>query len=484
MSARLIAASLLTASCLGCDGPPAPAEDAGVTPPCVHWEGDRYLDLEECVCVRPAERLLPVAAGRVEAVAVPEGLVVLVSGAVGHLFLVTLDGEVHHHELEPVQAGQPPFWYGYPLHVPGTNRVWAVSNRHARSPGQLLLGDEADIVLVEYDSTGRFETIARGVAPFVYPGVVMGNGNLIGRMVDGPSINERWAMFRPLPDGSVEQVQHPDPELANRQVHLGRVRGWPMPDGGAVVFLSLPGVSESSAYHRFSEDLELLGPAWGPTPSDAVVRADGSALLLQVGRTDMLIWQVSAEGTVVGAFSAIPDGLLPPDNDYLDDASVWEIEGSIFATWSAYPIGTWIQAFDVTGSPRWPEPRMIWNYDLPSSMRRNFGRAAADGSGHPYTYRSDLIVPNPGPPADEFLDELTIDRLGADGEYVWPEETVIQTCGVEDGRLSGDGGLWTMVGAHDQGVWVVWEDILVDRNGWEMSVQKVTLVRPDGSFAW
>jgi hypothetical protein len=40
------------------------------------------------------------------------------------------------------------------------------------------------------------------------------------------------------------------------------------------------------------------------------------------------------------------------------------------------------------------------------------------------------------------------------------------------------------VGAHDEGVWIIWSDIVPTVRDTSLQTSKVTLIRPDGTFAW
>lgn len=487
----LVSSSLrkfIVAACValaGCDGAPPPMTDAGaLPPPCLRVEGGVAYNLEECgLCVHPHERALAALRGNyVNAVAVPEGLIVYISTGVGHLFFVHLDGTVSHQQLEPFTPEQPLVREGFPLWVPGTSRVWMVTNRFVRLGEQdMYRGDEADAALMEYDAEGRFSLVARGMAPLILPAVAMGGGELVGRMVDGLELNERWAVFRPLPDGTLERAEHPDPEIRSLRLDF-KAPGWPMPGGGAALILN------GWRYH-YGPDFEELSPRVGAAMPILELRSrpDGSAIFVtDYINGQLVVQEMAADGTRRWEWpgrTLNPEGISSKFGP--DSINLWETPGGrVLAVWSVYPDGIWISGLDSGGNLLWPEPRFLSGFGLPTPPRQNYGAEAVDGEGNAYAYHVDLLDPQPGPPADDHYDRIGIDLLDENGDYVWPDQLIVQTCDVADGRLESNANIWTVVGAAGEGLWVIYEDYLVGVDGEQATVQKIALVLPDGTFAW
>lgn len=402
------------------------------------------------LCVGPHERMLggmsTTGLPYVTAVATPEGLIVHVGSPRDvDFFFVSLEGEVIHHRFD---SDLPEiFRYGIPLWVPGTNRVWMVTEEIYLAILSPPSSVRADMSLMEYGESG-FHLIARGAEREIIPTAVMGGGELVGRLLDGIGPDVGWAVLRPLADGNLELANHPDPAIGSLPLEAH----WPMPDGGAAL------VSRGIRYH-FGPRFEELSPPVevGPEPLAVRPRANGSALVLGFtplgGR--LFVQDVGADGSLRWE---PPGRALDPDGTAAWNgrgwARVWETSGRrVLASWRNGEIGTWSAGVDAEGNLVWPEPRI-----LPQDQELG----AVDGTGNAY-----------------FYDARAIERLDENGDISWVEPVFLPAC--DDGAQV---TMWAFVGAIDEGIWVVYEQVLVASDGLRTSVTKVTLVHADGTFAW
>lgn len=505
---------LLTAVVLAaCDSPVAPPVDAGPPdggpPPCLRWDPEmESFNWAECgICIRPHERLIERSPAEATGVAVADGLLVLTGVSLVRLHLVRRDGVVVSIPDYVYVDGVDPYptFPARIVPVAGQRAVWVVKVRRPAFGETTSRGTE--LVLYEYDTDG-FWKVAQGVVPewLGFTPIAFRHRDLLVHASDGIGLNPQFGLVRPTPSGGLEFVPSPDFPIGGEPAAL--VRAWHA--GDEIALIVRPDTDYLDYWLRVREGMEVTAGPVRLVPHDdrfrdqpdvrgSLPRADGSASVLLAGAligdaangAHLLLQRVGADGMPVWD----PPGVLINPEQYARATgsslsepgtwpdAVWEIGGEVGIAWHEYPRGQWVQTVRRDGSLGLPEPWERGGYEIPAVPRVWAGPTATDGTGAVYAWYADLVDPNPGPPADAFFDQIAVDRLRVDGTYAWPRGTVVQQCTFEDGRI--DGQQWLpIVGDLEAGVWVLWSDDLLDRDGRPHSLLKVTLVRPDGSFAW
>ncbi|MFW6051076.1 MAG: hypothetical protein ACODAU_07870 [Myxococcota bacterium] len=397
--------------------------------------------------------------------------------------------------------------------VPGTNRVW-IGTRFRAYTDQFL--NREDFVLYEYGPEG-WERLAAGhtIGRASYQRTALDGGELVAEMLD-----DRWLRIRANPDGSVDmRFREPEAELdlpsnpRTRWIYMSDL--WPLPSGDVAIMvgerLTLDdGVPAWRTWLGVLDaDLDLVvpwqlfgaevdDPAYAPGQAPfaradwrSVVLPDRRAFTLAFGtlaETDAVGWQhrwgmwVTEEGNI----EPEPPGILLNPDRYLEGDGTRDPTGAshglpggrVGIVWDDGNFGgepghTWGQVVEPDGGTLFEEPKILG----PSINERAIWTWwAQDGAGHAY-----LAAPRfDGVSVPEL--RTGIQRVGIDLEYEWEEPTIVHTC---PELLSGEGnGPFVIEGAHDEGVWVLWADVVPTVTGRGIQVYKVTLLRPDGSFAW
>ncbi len=527
-SVRLLVAVALVTGCheRAKQEPDASLPDGGFdagAPPCLDYGfGEPPPDLEGCgICMEPhARHLAPhtLGSGRGwDAAAVPGGLVVamMADGVVASF--VTEDGDVVPLAEHPY-ADHPGAWpYGYPVPqlapIPGTNRVWIVT-RWRRRALQPEGENWTDLVLYEYGRDGWRRIAGRGHERSMGNIVALPTGEVVGwsyRAVMGGAI---YLRARATEHGSVDVLERTRDD--DEGFHSALWWGVALDSGNLAMLVTRNPVEHNGSIEeswvlivdselRLVEPPRLLGAAYddpayevdpwygfplNPRFYSAYRRRDGTAVVLLAGT------RADSGAMKVGEFwlqRIEPDGSLRypvpgvPVNptDYLRRD---EVETDGFQLPFAVPFGTggdgviWneteygdtdgsvrVQVIDDDGNRVFPEAR---------DMGRNHEVGLRTWAQH-----GDFAGPYLG--QAEFLDETgterkySVVRYGPDVEWAWPDRLYVQRC---EPRTAEPGLM--VVAAHDDGVWVLWDDRQPDVQGVWRVLAKVALVRDDGTFAW
>lgn len=494
------------------------AHDGARPPPCTVPDFLGPPPAAECgLCVDGRERVVGPHTWLIfetDAVAVEEGLLVGMQAPDVRVSLVTRDGAVVVLDELPYfsQRGALP-WYHMLRPIPGASQVWVITNR---------LDYMADVTLYRYDATG-FERLASGRAPFLYPVVALATGELVARAVDGPSVNERLVRLRALPDGSVDILE---PVESPVEGEFNRGFWWPHRSRGIFV-LALTGTWEERGGTRYShsdallyhldEELRpmsepvLLGadpfdprytgePEFSEaTPYVAAIQRhmDGSASIVSVGtlpatgaapESQFWIQSISPEGEV-----RFPrPGILANARGFerREDTSFFRFyvvtfgplgHGDLAISWlpERVPVGGGprpLQIVRSSGELVFPEPLDLGWPSHPDLREDRFPPDVEDGSGHAFAIHIDFLT--------GVFEGSTRRTFGLEGydstmRHAWPSRVRVSACPERVGEA-----LYEVVGDVEDGVWVVWAELLEEDTGRDIWITKATWVRSDGSFAW
>jgi hypothetical protein len=408
--------------------------------------------------------------------------------------------------------------------VPGTSRTWIGTFFRAATD---FNREREDWVLYEYGPEGWQRLASTHLHPRGTLGrVVLTDGEVVGRLAGEPDGPSQGAMvrLRALEDGSVDILERdlildlgfPTDSLT-RWANVSFMWALPLGDVAIVVSERVYLGGDLSTWRTwlgvFDAEFEMVHPwrllgmpvddpdyVWGEAP---FLTAHWQRATLPDGRTYVVL-----TGTLAGTNAASrqhlwglwidadgqleqePPGLfLNPDHYPL----IWEVSiTDPTATVHGLPGGragvlwyhrmedgqTWGQVVEPDGEVVFAEPR---SFGTRYNERTLWNTWAQDGAGHAYL-RSFWFDSEPVPFDDPRYDDrrLSVQRVGAELQYEWPEPTVLQTCpeyvmGLYD--LRG-------VGAVDEGTWQVWADTVPNGRGGRTRVHKVALIRPDGTFAW
>jgi hypothetical protein len=399
------------------------------------------------------------------------------------------------------------------LPVQGTNRVW-IGTRHTAWDDQFL--NREDLVLYEYGPDG-WRRVAAGhiVGRGSLRRAALDTGELVAWMLD-----DRMLRVRANEDGTVDMrfrslgddLDIPADPRRN-WLFVGDL--WALPTGDLVMMVgenvTLDGAPQAwrAWVGVLDGDLEPLQPwrVFGAEVDDPAyvvgeapfargtfnkhVGPDRRAFVLAYGTlagTGAASWQHrwGMRVDAAGELEQEPPGILLNPEHYLlaQDVGSAEVSGAVHGLpggrtaviWDDRIAGggpgyTWGQVVEPDGSTLFEEPQVL----APSiNERALWPRWSQDGAGYAYLRSFEFDgVPTPD-------DRLAIQRVGGELDYEWPAPLVIQTCAeILDGPFN-----LTTVGAHDEGVWVLWADAVPTVDGGAIQVTKVTLIRPDGTLAW
>jgi hypothetical protein len=439
-----------------------------------------------------------------------------------------LDLIQEHHDLMGIEWSPALHgWTGYSYRarpIPGTSRTWIGTFFRAATD---FNREREDWVLYEYGAEGWQRLASTHLHPRGTLGrVVLTGGEVVGRLAGEPDGPSQGAMvrLRALEDGSVDilerdlilDLEFPTDSLT-RWVNVSFM--WALPVGDVAIVVSegiyLDGGPQTwrTWLGVLDADLEVVHP-WRllgmPVDDPDYVRGEAPRLIshsqtatLPDGRTYVVLTGTLAGTNAAsrqhlwglwidaeGQFEQEPPGLfLNPDHYPL----TWEASTTAStATVHGLPGGragvlwfhwmqdgqTWGQVVEPDGEVVFAEPR---SFGTRYNERNLWITWAQDGAGHAYL-RAFWFDSEPVAFDDPRYDDrrLSVQRVGAEMQYEWPEPTVLQTCpeyvtGPNDPRG---------VGAVDEGTWQVWADTVPNGRGGRTRVHKVALIRPDGTFAW
>jgi hypothetical protein len=413
------------------------------------------------------------------------------------------------------------------LPIPGTSRTWIGTFFRAAND---FYREREDWVLYEYGPEGWQRLASTHLHPRGTLGrVVLTGGEIVGRLAGEPDGPSQGAMvrLRALEDGSVDilerdlilDMEFPTDSLT-RWVNV--MTWWALPVGDVAIVVSegivLDGVPQTwrTWLGVFDGELEMVHPwrllgmpvddpdyVWGEAPSlvgpwQTATLPDGRTYVVLNGTlagTDAAplehLWGLWIDDE--GQLEQEPPGLFLNPNHYNreQDAMGYPYVSAIVRGLPGGRAGVmwhdfwwlddghaWGQVVEPDGEVVFAEPQSFGPFE---NERTDARRWAQDGAGHAYL-RAFWFDTGPVLPSDPRYDDrrLSVQRVGAELQYEWPEPTVLQTCpeyidGVDD--LRG-------VGAADEGTWQVWADRVPTLEGRRMRIHKVTLIRPDGTFAW
>jgi hypothetical protein len=412
---------------------------------------------------------------------------------------------------------------GWAHPVRGTNRVWIGSRVTARD--QLYYNRE-DMVLYEYGVEG-WRRLASGhrLGRAYFRRTALDTGELVGELLDG-----RLLRVRPLEDGTVDMLYRSlrhdvgIPEDDRRWSVLVSDL-WPLPTGdlailaedrialepGLFVYRRWLGVLDGDLqpvvpWQLVGADVDDPQYVWGEAAYALGgwrlrVMPDRRAFALLLGTlagTGAASWQhrwgiwISDEGEL----EQEPPGIfLNPDHYVMaDDAgrqlksgAVHGLPGGraavIWDDWMAAGLSgghTWGQVLEADGSTTFDEPQALG----PSGDERNLWIAwSQDGLGHAYLHSLWFETGELFPEDPRYDDRrMGVQRVGPDLQYEWAESTTVQTCPEYITDLGTNDYLAR--GAFEDGLWFIWGDTVRTHAGSSAFVRKVTLIRPDGTFAW
>jgi hypothetical protein len=472
-------------------------------------------DLERCgICVMPHERVInPHGISvweRATAAAIPAGLVVVDLYYGPYVSLITTEGQVVLLGEEPLdpEPYTDELIFGnskvpHIVPVPGTNRFW-VDSGMTQSMLSAGIGEERqmrnDVVLYEYDSEEGFSRLGS-----TYFDVYTHRRTAFvgGELVAWRTLDKVLMRVRALEDGTVEIVEK---KLIASEMPLA-------PDAGITALWPLP-----------SGNVALVGRNWQRSESDVLAR-ESYVGVLDADLEVVIPWQlVGAE-----AFDPLYEAGLNPHSgafaiaNFPDGRAFLLAEGTVAGMGAApwqHRFGTWI---DADGLVEQEPPGIFINPDefLRSVEITNepirtgiavplpTGRAGAiwdewglGGQGQRYTH-GQVLEPEGTVVLEETLKFPTIDarafklfwtqdgagnaylrggalrRIGPDLEEMWsmtlppcPTAHIVDRVPI-------------IFGASDEGVWGFWNDSVIEEaSGLPVRVGKVTLIRPDGTFAW
>jgi hypothetical protein len=421
-------------------------------------------------------------------------------------------------------------WTGYSYRarpIPGTSRTWIGTFFRAATD---FYREREDWVLYEYGPEGWQRLASTHLHPRGTLGrVALTGGEIVGRLAGEPDGPSQGAMvrLRALEDGSVDILERDlildlgfSTDSLTRWVNVSFM--WALPGGNVAIVVSEGIVLDGGpqTWRKwlgvFDADLEVVHP-WRllgmPVDDPDYVRGEAPRLIgpwqtttLPDGRTYVVL-----NGTLAGTNAASlqhlwglwidaegqleqePPGLLLNPNHYMREqdamgypyvsATVHGLPGGRAGVmwhdfWWVEDSHAWGQVVEPDGEVVFGEPQCFG----PFENERTYGPGwAQDGSGHAYL-RSFWFDSEPVAPGDPLYDDrrLSLQRVGAEMQYEWPEPTVLQTCPeYYDGLYDLRG-----VGAADEGTWQIWADTVPNGRGGLTRVHKVTLIRPDGTFAW
>jgi len=528
MSARvrwLCVAAWLAAGCGGWRDPPFDGGTDADTdpPPCLRaaWWDKPPPDLAACgVCLEAHSRYVSpyshYGSARLRAVAVPEGLLIASLNVGPNLVLVTTDGQVRGLEENPYE-GPPPYADGwqllgvYAVPVPGGGQTWMVSVQ-TEDRTRDRYGLRSDLVLYAYAADDGFRRLAGIRGGGLFGAGALPTGELIGTAHDRLYEPHVAARYRPLPDGSVEELRRDAPELEARTSWWESV--WPLSDGTmAIQTFGWTDDAErdgerfrhhETALLRVTAELELAAPTVRLTPPfddptydvgqapirvyEAQAAPSGIARLVLAGaragedaapRSQLWLQHIQPDGALRWP---VPGVLVNPDSylrtaelghlgllsgyatpiDVDADIVLWNegVQGGPELVESA-------QIIDRAGDRLLPAPRVD-----PDGVEL-YGSWASDAEGNAYRLSLEHLVDG------RWEEAINVMRFGPTVEPAWPAPVFVQTCPERHGR-----GDVEIVGAHDRGAWVVWEDVVPETTGRLIVMLKVALILPDGSFAW
>jgi hypothetical protein len=524
MGRWVLAASVLFSGACGSANDAEP-EDAGQDarweyPYCIRpvQRDEEPDDLERCgICVMPHERVInPHGISvweRATAAAIPAGLVVGDIYYGPYVSLITTEGEVvlldeMPRDPEPLTRELLLGLYRQPyvVPVPGTNRFW-IDSAQQEDPfldRDGILESRNDLVLYEYDPEEGFKRLGSTYFDeYTFERTGLTGGELIAwRFRDNAVVRARA-----LEDGSVDLLGIPFRDLVEGAApRAGVITMWPLQTGD-VALLGLDAeqhVDGTWAYATYvgilNGDLEFVVP-WqlvGAPLFDAAydlglnpsVRGfavanfpDGRAFLLAEGTVAGMgaaPWQ-HRFGTWVDADGLVeqePPGIFINPDEFLRSVEITNEpirtgiavplpNGRAGAIWNEFHIAGLTEKF-THGQVVEPDGTVVFDETLKFSS--SDPRAiklwwTQDGAGNAF-----------------LSDQNGVRRIGDDLLDVWPGRLDLGTCPTRVSSRAGGGG---RIGAANEGVWAAWNDIVIEEaSGLPVTVGKVTLIRPDGTFAW
>jgi hypothetical protein len=495
----------------------------------------------------PADPLRPAGSIAVSAEAVPGGLVVVNYDYGPVVTFVTTEGErvvldempygdapfedlLEDHPLKELRqelhdaAGVEwsPGLYGWNFGavwaqpVPESNRVWIGTRFDAVTD---LFFNREDMVLYEYGIDGWRRIASDHVLGRAsLKRTALDGGELVAEMLD----RERLLRIRATDDGTTDAIElllEQDTALPtdSRRRWANVMDLWGLPNGDLLIMvrevLSLVDApsSQRTWLGVLDSDLVAILPwiVFGADVEDSTyvsgeapfahggwrrhVNAERRGFVLAFGTvegTGAAAWQHRWGMWVdeVGELEQEPPGIfLNPDHFLLDDevarhdrsGAVHGLPGGRVAVvwddrWSSGVAGsTWGQVVEPDGGTLFEEPQVLG----PSINERSMWPWwAQDGAGHAY-----LAGPEFDGVEMPYL-RTGIQRVGIDLQYEWDEPTMVQTCPELVPRDAA--GPFIIEGAYEEGVWVIWSDVVPTVRDTSIQVLKVTLIRPDGTFAW
>ncbi len=487
---RFALAMVAIAACGDSTPPPI---DVGVDAPdrCARTR-DRY---QECrVCIEAHATLLGTTSPDARLYAVDGGVLFAFQTELTVVYVSDVGSIVGNLSVHDAELGSDWSWLEP---VPGSQTVWGILNLNSPTPTEeasvLVLFEMSDIGLTELASTrlpvrvGPTSALSTGELLFGAHNSLDGDslyacrtsdGAIRCRTVDSP-IGIPVRIWSTSSDAAV---------VASSESRNGTGATWLQTVDITTGTLSEAEQVGANPSAEFTED-GVPRVATLPSSAYAIHRDHTATVLLRGTFAGMdasplghyFIRRISAEGEFL---DSPPGTWINPDSFALSwnepDTLVTggiraAAENATYVSWPTESSANFrlAQLLDADGTTRFPTAVTISNNQ---SERERAPSGWVDGAERTYTGNATLTEANPERP---FEAEFSVDLLTDDLEYLWDEPVFYQSCERLDERLVAG------VGAFDEGVWVVWVDVVrggVD--GLPYTQLKIARIMPDGDYGW
>lgn len=476
-------------------GDSAPTEDAGLdtatdAPERCARERERFRECD--VCIEPHATLIGGGDGRLYPV---EGGVLYSNQTRLVMFYVSDAGEVVDvFDEVPEDLGANWSWLEP---IPNSRRVWGIANLFGA--GLNRDEDEAQLVLLEVSDTALTRLASIRFPARVGTTTALDTGELL-LSAHGTLIDEGTLTVCAFEAASGVTCR----ELGGTEDVLTRM--WSLDGGNAAIVTSERGpLAGRSATWLYVGDRD--GVLSGPAPihsissveyeedeepqasNDFVVHDNGTAAVLLSGTfagmdatpfSHHFLRRIDADGGIIDPAPGIwvnPDQfpMIWSEPDPLPGRVRRGASNQVYVSWDSFDVESsnrvgYFQLVEQSGSLRLPESRRT---DGPGAKATGI----LDRANRLFGHFSDLTEANPERP---FEARFGVNLASNDDlEYLWEQPLYYQDCERVDEQSK------AVTGAYDDGVWVVWEDVVVGGvDGLPYTQLKIARIMPDGDYGW